>query len=160
MCRPLVTCTKRNVLQSIMNHHPTADMSFYHPTAQDATMLWDLFERNVYPLVRIDFSWSLERLRTRSIDADSREEFTTAEHALILSIYLISVASMPGEDRLQDSNESKSDLFNRLQLSCEEVLSRSNILCIVDIVVLKALLLYMVRLYSPRSQHLSLTYIS
>lgn len=107
-------------------------------------MLWDLFEQNVYPLVRIDFSWSLERLRTRSVDANSRNELTIAEQALVFSIYLISVASMSKEDRLQDSNESNSDLFNRIQLSCEEALLRNNILCIIDIVVLKALLLYMV----------------
>lgn len=114
------------------------------PSQQDAVTLWNTFDYRVNPLVRICFSWALKSLRSASVGPECQKQLTDAEHALIFSLYLISVISLSDQDCRRELHQPRSILLAEFQMLCEEALSRTNLFCITDITVLKALTIYMV----------------
>jgi hypothetical protein len=54
MSRPLLSRTKPDAMKGLFQTDRTMDLSSQHPTIQDAIVLWDRFERNANPLIKID----------------------------------------------------------------------------------------------------------
>lgn len=107
-------------------------------------MLWVIFSGRVEPMVRISFTWSLEQLRSASMDTELRTQFTDAEHGFVFSIFLISIVSLSDEDCNKMPHGSRHILLSEFQNLCKEALARTNLFCITDIMVLRALTMYMV----------------
>ena len=69
---------------------------------------------------------------------------TGPEYVFLFAVYLISVFSLSDEECRSGLHRAKSDLLAEFQMLCEEATVRNNLLCISDIVLLKALTLYVV----------------
>ena len=96
------------------------------------------------PVTTISFGWALNQFRSISMDIEDRKRLSNAEHAFLFSLYLAGVISLSDEECKRDVQQSRLNLLTEYQTLCEEALSRTNLLCMTDITVLKALALYMV----------------
>lgn len=96
------------------------------------------------PLVRISFDWALKDLEAACLDGERQQKFTNAEHGFVFSIYLVSVVSLSEEDCSKELHQPRTLLRDNFHMLCEEALSRTNLFRVTDIVVLKALTIYMV----------------
>jgi hypothetical protein len=144
MSRHLLARTKPDALQSVLHADHTIDLGLQHPSTQDANVLWDNYERNANPLIKIDLDLILERLRSNSTNTVSRAQLTDVEHAFVFCLYLMSIVSMSEEECTRDLLQSKHVLLSQFQIICEQALSRTNLFCITDLMVLRALMLYVV----------------
>lgn len=136
-----------NALQGIFCSRKSIDLATRCPSRHDATTLWNIFYQRVNPLIRMLFSWALKRLHSASIDPESQEQLSAAEHAFIFSLYLISVVSLSDEECRRELHQSRSLLLSKFETLCEEAFSCTNLFCTTDIMVLKALNVYMVSCY-------------
>ena len=141
---PFLTRNHPNAFQRMFRSNDEISASERYPSREDALTLWDTFSQRVHPILRISFSWELKRLQLSSTDADDRRRMSDAEHAFIFSLFFISVASLSEEECKMKLKQPRSFLLNEYQLLCEETLSRTNLFCMTDIMVLKALTVYMV----------------
>lgn len=137
-----------NALQAMFGSNSSVDLAASYPSRREAITLWNIFDQRVHPLVRISFSWALKSLRSASIEIEDQKQLTDAEHAFVFSLYLLSVISLSDEDCLREMHQPRPVLLSDFQMLCEEALTRTNLLCITDITVLKALTLYMVGRHS------------
>jgi len=144
-----MTHNSPHAFQGVMSSKNSVELSTRYPSSQDATKLWHYFRQRVQPVARISFDAELKRLETVSFDSESRKQLSDAEHAFVFSLYLISVVSLSDEDCKRELHQSKSWLVLEYQLLCEEALSRTNLFCMTDIIVIKALTVYMVTAILP-----------
>lgn len=119
------------------------DLSSRHPSPEQASLLWNTFYQRVEPLVRTTFRWKLQELRRQS---EHPEDLSGVDHAFVLAIYLISIVSLLDEECDVLLHESKPYMLLQYHALCEEALLRTNLFCMNDITVIKALIFYMVRL--------------
>lgn len=115
-----------------------------HPSPERASILWSVFVQRVDPIVRIAFRWRSAKLQGRSTDPEYVRSLSDLEHALVLSIYLVSIASLSDEECTNWLQESRSYLLLQYQTLCEEALLRTSLFCMTDVMVIKALTFYMV----------------
>ena len=145
MSRPLISRTKPNALQGLMVRTDHAmDFSSQHPAIQDANFLWERFMRNANPLIKIDFDWALRQLQLTSTTPEGRAQLDDEHHAFVFCVYLMSVVSLPQEECTRFLGQPKEVLLAHYQAICEQALSRSNIFCITNTIVIRAILLYIV----------------
>ncbi|TIA36941.1 hypothetical protein D6C79_08191 [Aureobasidium pullulans] len=91
MSRPLISRTKPDALQGLLRADYNINLALQHPSVQDANFLWDRFERNANPLIKIDFDWALKGLRATSTDIEGRTSLKDPEHTLLFCLYLMSI---------------------------------------------------------------------
>jgi hypothetical protein len=144
MSRPLISRTKPDALKGLMQTDYAIDLSSQHPTIQDANFLWDRFERNANPLIKIDFDWVLKQVRTSSTTLESRMILKDEEHTFVFCVYLMSVVSIPPEECERVLRRPKQALLSHYQAICEQALSRCNIFCITNTTLIRAIVLYTV----------------
>lgn len=147
---PFLTRNYPDAFNGRFSTNSSIDLSVSHPTQPTASVLWDAFSQRVNPLVRIIFSWSLSYWRSASTDQHLQKQLDDSEHALLFSLYLVSTTSLSEEECEEELHQPKATLMSKYQVLCEEALARTNILCITDITVLKALTIYMVSLPSTK----------
>ncbi|CAD0037216.1 unnamed protein product [Aureobasidium pullulans] len=143
MSRPLISRTKPDALQGLLRADYNINLALQHPSVQDANFLWDRFERNANPLIKIDFDWALKGLRANSTDIEGRTSLKDPEHTFLFCLYLMSIVSIPEEECTKILHQPKQVLLSHYQAVCEQALSRSNIFCIADVIIIRALILYM-----------------
>ncbi|THW89161.1 hypothetical protein D6D15_05457 [Aureobasidium pullulans] len=143
MSRPLISRTKPDALQGLLRADYNINLALQHPSVQDANFLWDRFERNANPLIKIDFDWALKGLRATSTDIEGRTSLKDPEHTFLFCLYLMSIVSIPEEECTKILHQPKHVLLSHYQAVCEQALSRSNIFCIADVIIIRALILYM-----------------
>lgn len=141
---PFLAQKAPNVFQGMLSGKKPVNLATGCPSKQDAIILWNTFNQRVNPVARISFSWALEPLRYNAVHAEKQQLLTDAEQAFVFSLYLISIVSLSDEDCSRKMHQSRSSLLSKFQMLCEDALSRTNIFCITDITVLKALTIYMV----------------
>lgn len=107
-------------------------------------VLWTIFKQRVNPLIRVSFSRDLDRLESATIAPAASTLEDDAEIALVSSIYLASVVSLSKAECTTKLRRSKKSLLSECQSFCEDALVRTNILCMKNIVALKALAIYLV----------------
>lgn len=110
----------------------------------NAQALWTIFKQRVNPLIRISFNWDLDRLESATVLAACPTRADDAQDALLSSIYLASIVSVSDAECETKLHRSKSSLLSEFQTLCEEALARTNILCMKNIVSLKAMAIYLV----------------
>lgn len=152
MSRPLISRTKPDALRSLLQTDHAVNLSSQHPIIQHANFLWERFIRNANPLIKIEFDWALEQLRSISTTSEGRVQLKDEEHAFVFSVYLMSVVSLPQEECARFLGQPKEDLLSHYQAICEQALSRSNIFCITNTTVIRAILLYIVGRTLPPSR--------
>jgi hypothetical protein len=152
MSRPLLSRTKPDALKGIFQTDHATDLSSQHPSIHDANVLWDRFERNANPLIKIDFDWILKQVRSSSTTLEGRVELKDEDHAFVFCVYLMSVVSISPEECQRVLRQSKQALLSQYQAICEQALSRSNIFCITSTAVIRAIILYIVNPHPPRIQ--------
>ncbi|THX92550.1 hypothetical protein D6D03_10424 [Aureobasidium pullulans] len=91
MSRPLISRTKPDALQGLLRADYNINPALQHPSVQDANLLWDRFERNANPLIKIDFDWALKGLRATSTDIEGRTSLKDPEHTFLFCLYLMSI---------------------------------------------------------------------
>lgn len=114
------------------------------PSEANAAELWIVFYQRVNPLIRITFSWELQRLQRASVDSEQQNQLSHAECTLLCSLYLLSAISLSEEECTKRLCRSKSQLISEFDSLFNEALSCIGLLCINDIIVLKALTMYIV----------------
>lgn len=144
MSRPLISRTKPDALKGLLRTEYATDLVSQHPTVQDANFLWDKFERNANPLIKIDFDWVLKQVRLTATTTEGRMQLRDEDHAFAFCVYLMSVVSLPEEECGRVLRQSKQILLAHYQAICEQALSRSNIFCITNTTLIRAILLYIV----------------
>ena len=141
---PFLTRNCPHALQGLLCSKSSIDLATSYPSRQDATTLWNNFDQRVYPVSKIMFGWALKRLHLVSIEPEYQKQLTDAEHAFIFALYLMSVISLSDDDCRKAMHQPRTLLIFKFQTLCEEALSRTNIFCITDTMVFRALTLYMV----------------
>jgi hypothetical protein len=149
MSRPLISRTKPDALKGLMQTGYTIDLLSQHPAVQDANFLWDRFERNANPLIKIDFDWVLKQVRSSSITPEGRMNLKDEDHTFVFCVYLMSLVSIPPEECERVLRQSKQALLSHYQAICEQALSRCNIFCITNTTLIKAIVLYTVSACPP-----------
>lgn len=144
MSRPLISRTKPDALRGLLQIDHAMDLPSQHPTIQDANFLWERFLRNANPLIKIDFDWALEKLRSTSTTPEGRVQLKDEEHAFVSSVFLMSVVSLSEEECAKFLGQPKEVLLSHYQTICEQAFSRSNIFCITTTTVIRAIVLYIV----------------
>lgn len=141
---PFLMRKRPHVFSSMLGVQNSGDTAGVHPSPEHAAQLWKVFNERVEPLVRITYRWVLEDLRARSIDLSSLQSLSSAENVLVLAIYLISINSMSEEECTNLLQESRISLLSRYQGICEVALLHTNLFCMTEINIIKALVFYMV----------------
>jgi len=95
-------------------------------------------------MIRISFSWELQRLESATVLPDYSMQVNVADDALVSSIYLASITSLSDTECRAMLSQSRTSLLSQYQILCEEALARTNILCMNNTSALKAMALYLV----------------
>lgn len=94
--------------------------------------------------MKTSYTWALDVLRKKSSDVELQQQLSVVESALVFSIYYISASSLHDDECKTLLQQSRSSLLSQYQATCEEALLRTNLLCMNDILVMKAIIFYMV----------------
>ena len=127
--------------------NPTS-LSVRSVSLQDADALWHAFNQRVEPLVRVMYRWALEELRTKSTHSELQTSLSGTKNALISAIYYVSAHSLTDEESLSRLQQPRSELVAECQARCEDALLCTNLFCISDIDVIKAIIFYTVRFHT------------
>ncbi|KAI1849973.1 hypothetical protein JX266_004352 [Neoarthrinium moseri] len=110
---------------------------------EHAQILWTFFKQRVHPFIRISFTWELERLESIVTLSPDSTQIDIAQNALIYSIYLSSITSLTESDCRTNFGLSKTLMLAKYQALCEESLAGTDILCMKNIMALKAMAVYL-----------------
>lgn len=121
-----------------------------YPATEYATILWDMFMDRVDPLVRICYRWWLKDFRTKALNVDTCRELSTAEHALLSVIYLISTVSMSQGECESLLHQPRKILITEHERISADALQRTDLFCMNNIVVMQAVTFYLVRTITYR----------
>ena len=118
------------------------DLFTLHPGQAQILKLWQIYLENVNPLLKVTHTPTLQ---ARMIDAASDlANVSPVMHALMFSIYCISVTSLLDEECRALFGSSQSDLLKSYRFGCQQALLHSYFLRTSDPDCLTALFLYLV----------------
>ncbi|KAK9781353.1 hypothetical protein SCARD494_14126 [Seiridium cardinale] len=140
---PLLLRNAPSAFQSIICSRQPPNLTAARHFGDNTKTLWSIYKQRVDPFVKTTFSWDLERLEASVTSSPQSSRLDDAEDALISSIYLGSVTSLTDAECREKFNRSKSSLVSECQALCEEALARTNILCMKNIIALKAMAVYL-----------------
>jgi hypothetical protein len=130
---------------SVFSRSPISPQAEPMLSLEHATVLWQIFDQRVEPLVRIMYRWATIGLRAKSVDMELYRSLCPSQHALVVAIYYVSAASLTENDCTTLFQKPRSTLLAECQTRCEEALSGTNLFCINDVTTIKAIMFYMVR---------------
>jgi hypothetical protein len=107
-------------------------------------ILWQVFTQRIEPLVRILFRWVVKDLRTRSTSMELQPSLTPAEHALVMAVCYMSVNSLTNNECRSMLQLERATLLTECRFQCEEALVHTNIFCMTDLNVIRAVVFYIV----------------
>ncbi|KAJ2897442.1 transcriptional regulatory protein [Zalerion maritima] len=120
----------------------SVDLRPLHPLVSQIPFLWQVFQENVDPLVKILHIPTMNKLiRDMRANMDS---LTPATEALMFSIYYAAITSMDASEVKSTCNAEKSSLLMQYRFALEQALAKANFLTSPDMVVLQALVLFLV----------------
>lgn len=97
------------------------------------------------PFIQILFTWDLQQLESDFALATDLTRLDQSQQAVATSICLAGVVSLTNEECKSSLGRSRTALLLDCQTVCEELLTSTNVLCMKNVVSLKALLIYLVR---------------
>jgi hypothetical protein len=111
---------------------------------QRAEVLWHVFSQRVEPLARVMYRWALDELRTKSTDIGLQSSLSATQHALVNAIYYISANSLTDDESMTLLQQPRGNFLAKCQAQCEDALLCTNIFCMDDLDVIRAVILYTV----------------
>jgi hypothetical protein len=113
-----------------------------HPTPLQAFTLWQTFLENVNPLSKLIYSPAVQ---TQVLEASRNFPATSKANAVLLfAIYTAAITSMAEKSCQEVMGESKNALLARYITATQHGLNKAGFLKSLDLVVLKAFVLYLV----------------
>lgn len=118
------------------------DISSLHPDQAEIFRLWQIYLENVDPLLKCTHTPTLQ---ARIVDALGHiTDVLTVLHALMFSIYCVSIMSLADDECLIRFGSASQALLAKYQNACQQALLRCKAWCSEDIDALTALYLYSV----------------
>ncbi|CAG7933956.1 unnamed protein product [Penicillium olsonii] len=116
-----------------------------HPPPLTSHFFWEIYERNVAPLISILHKPTIHRLVRKA--ATNAEFLDSSDEALVFAVYFAAVASMKPEDCLQKCKTDHETLIQHYRFATEQALARANFLKTRSLTVLQALVLFLTTLW-------------
>ncbi|KAK4163905.1 hypothetical protein QBC43DRAFT_318902 [Cladorrhinum sp. PSN259] len=117
----------------------------YHPSHEEAVVLWNIYRENVEPISRTLHAPST----TQIVETVSRQpgEASRAHEALVFAIYHFAVFSLSEEECTEkfgaEPGQSRTALLRRYQYATQQALVNASFLKTADMTVLQALVLFL-----------------
>ncbi|OAQ97691.1 hypothetical protein LLEC1_03572 [Akanthomyces lecanii] len=112
----------------------------HHPPESHIMLFWHVFRENVEPMVRVLHNPTMASLVERALW--HRHTLSTAEHALLFSIYYVSTAAMGEETIIREFSVSKGALLSRMRVLVEQALVAAKFATTADLTVFQALMFF------------------
>ncbi|KAH8894204.1 hypothetical protein GQ53DRAFT_780281 [Thozetella sp. PMI_491] len=131
------------------NHHAfilgyrsaDVDLRPLHPLPSQIPFMWQTYQENVDPLVKILHVPTTEKLvREARNDLDS---LTAPTEALLFSIYYAAITSMGDEEVKKNFGSEKSFLLSQYRFALEQGLAKANFITSADLTTIQAFLLFL-----------------
>ena len=120
----------------------TLDLLEYHPSYQDAQILWRAHTENVEPICKILHIPSTTKM-LQTISAQPALASKT-EECLLFAIYHFAVFSMDEEECVRHFGEVRNILLQRYQFAAKQALVNANFLSSTELAVLQAFILFLI----------------
>ncbi|KAH3905269.1 hypothetical protein HBH56_218900 [Parastagonospora nodorum] len=120
---------------------------------QRTIILWQVFTQRIEPLVRIMYRWVVEDLRTRSTSMELQTSLTPAERALIMAVCYTSVNSLTNDECRSMLQLERATLLTECRFQCEDALVHTNMFCMTDLNVIRAVVFYIMGSFDRVSTH-------
>ncbi|KAL8868028.1 MAG: hypothetical protein Q9174_005263 [Haloplaca sp. 1 TL-2023] len=140
---PFLLRNAPNAFQGMFRQQITLNLAERDPPSQDAAVLWNAFSHRIHPVLRISFTWDYRRIFFASTLPDQYKPLTEAEHIFKFALYLITVLGLSDEECVQKLHYPRDSMVSQFQTIVEEALSHTNIFCVTNITILKALTVYL-----------------
>ncbi|KZL80568.1 fungal specific transcription factor domain-containing protein [Colletotrichum incanum] len=117
------------------------DLRKLHPLPSQIPFMWQVYQENVEPLLKILHIPTMEKLirnMRRNID-----ELTPGNEALLFSIYYAAITSMEDEEVEKNFGSKKEVMLSQYRFALEQALAKANFLNTSDMVVLQAFVLFL-----------------
>ncbi|KAI0839339.1 fungal-specific transcription factor domain-containing protein [Hypoxylon sp. FL0890] len=118
------------------------DLRKLHPLPSQIPFIWQVYQENVDPLVKIlhvpSMSKIIRELRT------NMNEISPGMEALMFAIYYASITSMEEDEVKINFGAEKGQLINKYRFATEQALAKANFLVTSELVVLQAFTLFLV----------------
>ncbi|OLN81899.1 putative transcriptional regulatory protein C139.03-like protein 10 [Colletotrichum chlorophyti] len=117
------------------------DLRKLHPLPSQIPFMWQVYQENVEPLLKILHIPTMEKLirdMRRNID-----ELTPGNEALLFSIYYAAITSMEDEEVEKNFGSKKEQMLSQYRFALEQALAKANFLNTSDMVVLQAFVMFL-----------------
>ncbi|KAM0329499.1 hypothetical protein ACHAQA_004808 [Verticillium albo-atrum] len=117
------------------------DLRRLHPLPSQIPFLWQVYQENVEPLVKVLHIPSMEGLlrdMRKSID-----NLSPGNEALVFAIYYSAITSMEDDEVQTNFGSSRPHLLSQYRFALEQALAKANFLNTSDMVVLQAFTLFL-----------------
>ncbi|KAI1772142.1 fungal-specific transcription factor domain-containing protein [Hypoxylon cercidicola] len=118
------------------------DLRKLHPLPSQIPFIWQVYQENVDPLVKIlhvpSMNKTIRELRSNMNDISPGLE------ALMFAIYYASITSMEEEEVKVNFGADKGQLINKYRFATEQALAKANFLVTSELVVVQAFTLFLV----------------
>ncbi|KAI1138012.1 fungal-specific transcription factor domain-containing protein [Hypoxylon sp. FL0543] len=118
------------------------DLRKLHPLPSQIPFIWQVYQENVDPLVKILHVPSMSKI-IRELRSNMNE-ISPGMEALMFAIYYASITSMEEEEVKVNFGAEKCQLINKYRFATEQALARANFLVTSELVVLQAFTLFLV----------------
>jgi hypothetical protein len=120
----------------------TSSVTNLHPSPIQIFQLWQIYISNVNPLLKISHAPTLQALIINA--SANTAKIAKPLEALMFSIYLIAVNSMPEAEVHSTFGEDKNVLLSKYHGATQQALINAGFMRSTELVVLQAYLLYLV----------------
>ncbi|TDZ16357.1 Bikaverin cluster transcription factor bik5 [Colletotrichum orbiculare MAFF 240422] len=117
------------------------DLRKLHPLPSQIPFMWQVYQENVEPLLKILHIPTMEKLirdMRRNMD-----DLTAGNEALLFSIYYAAVTSMEDDEVEKNFGSKKEEMLGQYRFALEQALAKANFLNTSDMVVLQAFVLFL-----------------
>ncbi|KAL9105811.1 MAG: hypothetical protein Q9227_009067 [Pyrenula ochraceoflavens] len=120
----------------------TPDFREFRPLRSQIPFLLDVFAKNINSIIGIVHIPTVSKIARDSSSSD-RTNLTTANEALLFSIYYAAVSSMEEDDVMTDFGFTKADLNLKYRLGLEHALAKADFLNVPDLVLVQAFTIFL-----------------
>ncbi|OTA90716.1 hypothetical protein M434DRAFT_397806 [Hypoxylon sp. CO27-5] len=118
------------------------DLRKLHPLPSQIPFIWQVYQENVDPLVKILHVPSMSKI-IRELRSNMNE-ISPGMEALMFAIYYASITSMEEDEVKINFGAEKGQLINKYRFATEQALAKANFLVTSELVVLQAFTLFLV----------------
>ena len=117
------------------------DLSKLHPLPSQVPFLWQIYQENVDPLVKVLHKPSIEALM-RELRRNP-QSLKAADQALIFTIYYAAIASMEEDEVVTNFGAPQAHFLSQFRFALEQALAQANLLNTTDIAVVQSLAIFL-----------------